>query len=318
VGAATAAMAVLIGRELFSPRVGLLAGVLTAFYPYYVLHDTGPQETSLQTVLTCGAVFLAIKALRRPSFGWAVATGGALGAVVLTRSTVAPFAILVPVWLLAFGKASPVVRMRTAVVISMVFLLALAPWLIRSNRVVGRPTLSTETGERLWAGNNPYTFTHYPIESIDRSTAAAWEALSPADLDQLRGLKPSDLAFDQFFKGAALRFMSAHPGLTAWRMTRKVAIAFSVLPSPRHGFMGNLVYAASFGPIMCLGLMGMIRTRREWREHGVISLLFLSFIAVTAVFYAQTSHRSFLDVYWIVFAASVLVAVFPAAAPRGR
>jgi hypothetical protein len=50
----------------------------------------------------------------------------------------------------------------------------------------------------------------------------------------------------------------------------------------------------------------------------VIHLLFLSFIAVTAVFYAQTSHRSFLDVYWIVFAASVLVAVFPAAAPRGR
>jgi len=35
-------------------------------------------------------------------------------------------------------------------------------------------------------------------------------------------------------------------------------------------------------------------------------MLYLSFMVVTAVFWAHTSHRSYLDVYWIVFAAWVV------------
>jgi hypothetical protein len=36
----------------------------------------------------------------------------------------------------------------------------------------------------------------------------------------------------------------------------------------------------------------------------LIYLLFVAFIAVTALFWAHTSHRSHLDVYLIVFAAA--------------
>ena len=35
-------------------------------------------------------------------------------------------------------------------------------------------------------------------------------------------------------------------------------------------------------------------------------VLFATFIVVTAVFWAHTSHRAYLDVYWIVFAAGAL------------
>jgi hypothetical protein len=37
-------------------------------------------------------------------------------------------------------------------------------------------------------------------------------------------------------------------------------------------------------------------------------MLFLAFICVTAIFWAHTSHRSYLDVYWIVLASSVVEA----------
>jgi hypothetical protein len=37
----------------------------------------------------------------------------------------------------------------------------------------------------------------------------------------------------------------------------------------------------------------------------LIAMLFIAFIAVTAVFWGDTSHRTYLDVYLIVFAASV-------------
>ena len=49
---------------------------------------------------------------------------------------------------------------------------------------------------------------------------------------------------------------------------------------------------------------------RRWREHVLIYFLFLTFTAVTAIFWAHTSHRSYLDVYLIIFAASLLHRLF--------
>jgi hypothetical protein len=37
-----------------------------------------------------------------------------------------------------------------------------------------------------------------------------------------------------------------------------------------------------------------------------VYVLFATFILVTAAFWAHTSHRVYLDVYWIVFAAGAL------------
>jgi O-antigen ligase len=57
---------------------------------------------------------------------------------------------------------------------------------------------------------------------------------------------------------------------------------------------------------MLLGLWGMWRRRSQWRDDSLIYGLFGSFVLVTAVFFGDTSHRSYLDVYWIVFGAGVL------------
>ena len=45
---------------------------------------------------------------------------------------------------------------------------------------------------------------------------------------------------------------------------------------------------------------------RGRREVILIAMLFIAFMCVTAVFWAHTAHRSYLDVYLIVFAASVV------------
>ena len=59
-------------------------------------------------------------------------------------------------------------------------------------------------------------------------------------------------------------------------------------------------------PIMLLGLWGMWIGRQHWREHIIFYVLFISFSAVTAVFFGYTSYRSYPDLYWIVFAAGSL------------
>jgi hypothetical protein len=59
---------------------------------------------------------------------------------------------------------------------------------------------------------------------------------------------------------------------------------------------------------MILGLWGMWACRSHWREHSIFYAQFVSFAAVTAVFFGHTSYRAYLDVYWIVFAAGVMAA----------
>ena len=101
--------------------------------------------------------------------------GLTLGAAVLTRANLAPFALLAPLWLAVPGQCRMTPRRQrwwAALVCAGVFALTVSPWLVRSFLLTGSVTLSTQTGFFLWLGNNPYTFSYYPHESIDRSQRA--------------------------------------------------------------------------------------------------------------------------------------------------
>jgi hypothetical protein len=108
---------------------------------------------------------------------------------------------------------------------------------------------------------------------------------------------------DHWFFEKGVSFIKAHPSLTIVNGFRKLWAAFSVLPSPRRSFWPTLVYAFSYGPVLVLGLVGMVMTCSQWRQHSIIYVLFLAFAMVTVVFWGHTSHRSFLDVYLIIYAA---------------
>ena len=89
-GAGTALCAFLIGRELFGSFTGILAGLITAFYPYYVMHDTALQDTGMFTLLTALSVFVLLRARNSDSkLLWALA-GLLLGTTLLTRPVLAP------------------------------------------------------------------------------------------------------------------------------------------------------------------------------------------------------------------------------------
>jgi 4-amino-4-deoxy-L-arabinose transferase-like glycosyltransferase len=300
IGAGTVLGSALLAMELFGSSAATLAAGLTAIYPYYVVHDTALQETSLFTLVTLLSVLLLLWTWRTGSRRVAAIAGLALGAAVLTRATIAPFALLGPLWLL--GK-----RRAPALVCASVLALTVAPWMVRSYRLTGVPTLTTETGLQLWDGNNPYTFSHYPVESIDRSKAAALDALTPLEQAELDSLDASETLSDAWFWRKGVDYIRAHPWVSLRNGVRKLFAAFGWWPSPRKGFWGNWVYLASYGPIMALGLAAMFLRRKAWREHMIVYALFVCFAAVTAVFFGHTSHRSYLDVYWIVFASGLIL-----------
>jgi len=59
-------------------------------------------------------------------------------------------------------------------------------------------------------------------------------------------------------------------------------------------------------------------TRGRWREFGYIYLLFASFAMGTAVFWAHTSHRVYLDPYLMIFAAYAMRYIWSLTYGRNR
>jgi len=309
IGAGTVLCGALIARELFGNSAAIIAGILAAIYPYYVVHDTALQETSLYTFLMALAVLLLLRVRRSGSLPTAVGAGLALAAAVLTRANLALFALLAPLWLTLAGGSNAVHlrrRLWVAVVCASVGILTVAPWLIRSYQLTGSITLSSQSGFFLWVGNNAYTFSRYPQESIDRSQAIALAALSSQDNKELEARQHNEALVGEWFWKKGMEYIRDNPWRTIGNSFRKIVDAFGWLPSPRRSFWPSLAHVLSYGPIMILGLWGMWASRRHWRELSIFYAQFVAFAAVTAVFFGHTSYRAYLDVYWIVFAAGVL------------
>lgn len=307
IGAGTALMAFLIGRDMFGVRVGLIACALAAFYPYYVFHDTALQDTTFTTFTLALSVWLTLRADRRGrTAGWLLA-GLALGATLLTRASLAPAVALIVIWIAVAG-AAPVARdrLRGALTATLTCFALLSPWLAMTALHTGKAALSTDVGYELWVGNNPDTFSRFPAESIDASTALARSRFTPEEREALRASPTNPRAADGWYGARARDYILGHPLDFARGALRKFAIAFSWRITPYRSGPAQWAYAASYLPVVLLGIAGMLMNWRR-KDTWLVAALFVAFIGVAAVFSAQTSHRVHLDVYWMVFAAFAIV-----------
>src|SRR5215470_8713676 len=211
-GAGTALCAFLIGRHIFSARVGILACGMTAFYPYYVVHDTALQETGMVTFLTALSIWLLLRASKlNRNRDWFLA-GLALGSTALTRVSVAPVIAIGLLWCAIWGPGGKFAeRLRNCLFLFLAVILVVGPWLARTYHVIGAPVLNSQTGVALWTGNNPDTFSHYPMGSIDRSRDEAWLKMTPADREELERLADNEIATSNWFARRALTYVRQNP-----------------------------------------------------------------------------------------------------------
>ena len=305
-GAGTALCAFLIGRHIFNASVGILACAIAAVYPYYVMHDTALQETGMVTFCTALSVSLLLRASKlNRNADWFLA-GMALGAIPLIRVSGAPAVGVGLLWCAVWGASgNSLERLRKSLALVLAVVVVTGPWLMWTYHLTGTPVLSSQTGSALWTGNNPETFSRYPAESIDRSRDQAWLRLSDTDRADLQRLENDENARSSWFSRRALVYMRENPLPVLQGMFRKLDAAFSWRLNPYRGPLAQAAYSIAYVPVAIVGLIGMFLARRR-REVILIGMLFVAFICVTAVFWAHTSHRSYLDVYWIVFAASVV------------
>ena len=293
-----------LGRELFDARAGLLAAAMTAFNPYALIHDTALQDTILvNAFLLLGVTLLLSNA--RPQGRRLVGGGMAFAVAVLASGRVGfilPVAIL---WAALCVGGDWRSRLCYAALVLLPALVLVGGWMVRNWRITGVPVVNTQVGYALWVGNNPWTFSHFPIRSIDLSAAEAWAHLPP-DRRAALSAAHSELAFSQISAAMAVDHIRTHPMETLWGAVRKIFVVLSAQLSPARDALTQAGYALVYGSVRLLALFGFWQSRTDWRRHSLIWGLLLGFLATTAIYWSHTSHTSVIDAILFVYAGAAL------------
>jgi 4-amino-4-deoxy-L-arabinose transferase-like glycosyltransferase len=302
-----------IGCELFNRSTGILAAVAVAVSPYALVHDTALQDTVLLNALLATSVWLLLT-LRRPTNGIRPILAGL--AVALALLTTARIALIVPgvlAWTALSAGPTRSSRLRNAVSVALPVVILVGGWLVRNARVVGAPVLTTESGQSLWVANNAWTLDHIPSETIDLSVRDSYAALTPPERATLVSAGEDEVAADRIVGRWGRQFIVAHPVLFVGRAALKVAVPLVAYLSPARRPLVEAAFALVYLPLHVAAVIGAWRVRSRGSAHVLPYTILLAFLITTGVFWAHTSHATFLDPLWFVYAASVVTGAASAA-----
>jgi hypothetical protein len=199
------------------------------------------------------------------------------------------------------AAVAPRRRLRTALALSLPVIVLAGGWMIRNWRLTGAPVLTMEGGEALYFGNSPLTFMYFPEESIDL-VAGEIEHLPPEAQAVLEPLGADDPARDRIYRQWAIAYARSHPLDVAWGGIRKLWVVVSAQLSPERGALVQWGYRLTFLALHVLAMVGAVKARG--RGHVLAALMVAAFAVTTAVFWAHTSHKSYLDALTFIYAAA--------------
>ncbi|HEY3728530.1 MAG TPA: glycosyltransferase family 39 protein [Solirubrobacteraceae bacterium] len=214
-GVATAGLLAVLGRALWGPRVGLIAGGICAVYPPLVALSGTLVSEALFIPLELGLALALVKVARRPGHaGWAAVAGLLCAATVLTRA-VAEVWVFVAVGVALFAGAGSV-PLRTRAVAATAALAAivigLAPWTARNLETFHTLVPITTDGGFVLAGQyNSTVAASGPLQSV-------WQIplIIPDVAARVRPLyeRPggvNEAQLDAALRSIALHYVAAHP-----------------------------------------------------------------------------------------------------------
>lgn len=310
ISTAIVALVYTITARLAPPPAPLLAAFLYAFYPYSFYHDTQLQDTVLHTALSLAAVACLLPAFDGKKGFLCFLAGVFAGAAIVTRVSHSVAALFLLGLILFIFRRSWGLAWRCAAAFGLGTLVLVGPWLVRNKLVVDRFTLTSETGYALACAHNPYTFQYYPYRgSIDKSWGVFSENLPDDKRQELARVENDEMAADAWFRRLALDYIQEHPWATLGQGFYKVAVNFAGVLSPLQGTAKNTVYTLSYWALMLLALGGL-RHVCHTSFFKVLLVFVLAQATVSFVFWAHTSHRSWLDPLFAV-PAGIALATLP-------
>lgn len=290
IGALGSTVLFYLGRLLFSASVGLLAGLLAAFYPFFILLSSVPLTESLAITLYPLLALCLFKAVRTKKLSHELLAGIVLGMAALNKPTALGVLAFLPVWFLVMGTERKKVLTSFAAVCGGA-LLPVLPWLIRQALVLGTLVLVTpQAGGGLYQANNPFGW--YPLERLENG-AKGW-LNHPRSGVELGTFHPVEA--DRRMRQIAFQFIRSHPQEFVNYAYRRVLIFWKPYPNVAHRW--------SWYPIVPLAIVGLVVTWRQWKELSLIYLIIFETALIPVFFISLPRYRAPIEPFLVLFAAA--------------
>ena len=348
IGSASCALLTVAGARLFSPRVGLAAGLMLALYAPAIFFDGLLQKSTLDVFFVCLSLWLisrtinaepaehaerhssrralmnahaepterksslrAPRALRSMSFLW---LGLAMGGLALTRENAIVLIVVIAIW------AAIEWRPQAAAVFIAGVAVVLAPVAARNAYVGGGFYVTTsQAGPNFYIGNNPHADGTYQSLRFGRG-APEYERQDATELAEHalgRTLTPAEVS--SYWTGRAFDFISTQPAAWLKLTMRKIALLFNAAEAVDTESQAShaewslplrlLSVIGHFGVLVPLACFGIVAT---WSSRSRLWLLYAmasAYAASVVAFYVFARYRYPLVPFLMLFAAACVVSV---------
>lgn len=321
VGATACATLALAGRRLFSPRAGLVAGLILAFYAPAIFFDGIIQDSVLDLLFASILLWLLAEIVHRPRpLLWLLA-GVTLGAAVLTRENAAVLAAPILLWLFLQRRLPAGRRVRLAALFVLGGTAVMAPVAVR-NKIVGgelHPT-TFNVGANLFIGNNPEADGYSrPLRAgRDNFRFEKLDAIQIAERARGRKLAPSEVS--AYWTERALDYMTSQPIDWLRLMARKSFLVWNATEAADTEDQYSYAdwswplrlsgYVLHFGVIAPLALLGAWITWPERRRLWPFYVMPITYMASVVLFFVFARYRYPVVPVLVLFAGAGL-AGFP-------
>ena len=257
-----------LGRK-FNENVGLLAALAIALYPPSILFAIGRISPITLVVLLLGLIMLyLLKVQETLRYRDAVICGLLMGVEALFEPTVILFYIAGCAWLFFWSASSRAAALKCSMVMGLVCIVCILPWSIRNYIVFGVYTpVKSSMGAQLLLGNNPYcngvTFYCRDFEKV----------FSEEENRQLQQV--DEVQANKIMLRKALSIIRDDPKKFLGSTLKRIYYYWSPV-NPYRPTKYDSLRIAFYGPVLVLAALGILLTRKKWRETSLLLALLLS------------------------------------------
>lgn len=323
VGSGTCLLVYYFAKDLFGTRIGLIAGLIAALYPFLFIYDGWLYSESLYTFLLLAFCYALFRLQRTPRWQWMVASGILLGLASLERPNGVATLALFFAWIVVMMWTKIIPRrkaIQSAIIVTLIFLAFVTPWIIR-NYVVAHTFVFVATGDGkvLVGAYNKETDDIYFSNEVYLGTWLRPEESAPNVVKEFptQCAAPCEIARDNAYKATALQWIKQHPKQVEDLLKLHIVGMWSTtsaeadLPINRFPdrFVSKVIveWMKLMTPIVfALATLGFILTIKRWREFLFIYLVILETIAECVVFYGIPRFRAPIEPMLIILGAGAL------------
>jgi 4-amino-4-deoxy-L-arabinose transferase-like glycosyltransferase/Tfp pilus assembly protein PilF len=324
IGSLSCVLVYLIGKKIFNPRVGRIAGVIASLYGILIYFEGELLLEILTVFLDLLLVWALFWVKAKPSYRRWIVSGGLLGLSALARPNILLVGVAFFFWILFYfiGKTQ---SYRKSLLYALCFafgaILIVSPVTLR-NYIKGNDfvLIASQDGMNFYIGNNPQSDGASAFLPGARGTWSGMydDAIRIAEESMHKKLKPSQVS--RFWYGRGMKFMKEHP-FDFLSLTMKKLVLFwnggelsnindIYFFAKRGGVLKGLIWKfVIFFPfgIMCpLALSGMMLSYKQFENTLVLLLFVFVYMLSVVLFFVTVRYRVPVLPFLIIFSAYTL------------